>query len=94
MCTAGELVDEFDSTNPADTEDWKFNAVEEDHGWGRPHVSKCAARVVREEPWAAMVGMPRETKGALTAADSDYSMIAEIGVWMAWITEARNSNNI
>ena len=29
-----------------------------------------------------------------TAADSDCWMIAEIGVWMAWITEARNSGDM
>ena len=38
--------------------------------------------------------METGTWGAPTAADKDCSTMAEISVWIAWITEAKNSSNI
>ena len=35
-----------------------------------------------------------ETEGAPTAAVNNCCTMAEIGVWMAWITEAKNSGEI
>ena len=44
-----------------------------------------------------MVGRPwmeTGTGGAPTAADKDCCTMAEISVWIPWITEAKNSGNI
>ena len=83
--TGAELDEEVDGKNPA--------AAEEDQGWRLPCASKWAARVAREEPWPEMAGRPWEAEWAPTTADNDCCTIAEIGVWMAWITWARNSGD-
>ena len=41
-----------------------------------------------------MAGKPWETEWAPTTAANDCCTIAEIGVWMAWITEAKNSGEM
>ena len=38
--------------------------------------------------------METGTGGALTVADKDCCIMAEISVWIPWITEAKNSGNI
>lgn len=48
--TGGVLDEEVNGKNPAGTD--------EDQDWWKLHASKCAARVAREEPWAAMAGGP------------------------------------
>ena len=41
-----------------------------------------------------MAGKPWETEGALTTAANDCCTMAEMGVWMAWITEVKNSGEM
>ena len=81
--TGGVLDESVDGKNPVGTD--------EDQGRWKPHAS---AQEKREEPWVAMAGRPWETEWALTTADNDCCIRAEIGVWMTWITEAKNSGEI